>query len=113
MSETKDSFEKTSLVVQEAEKLEFERNKIIAENNALTSKIVSGSEYSEAVTDATAQSFENRDEMIAVAKSRYTTNKNKGVNNAMNAKVIEAYSKAFNMQEEQVKNAIKNGELTY
>jgi hypothetical protein len=54
MSETKDSFEKTSLVVQEAEKLEFERNKIIAENNALTSKIVSGSEYSEAVTDAAA-----------------------------------------------------------
>jgi hypothetical protein len=69
------------LVLEQARKLESERNKIIAQNNALASQIVTGSEYGEAVTDAVAQSFVNRDEMIAKAQLGYTANANKGVNN--------------------------------
>jgi hypothetical protein len=57
--------------------------------------------------------LENRDELIKNAEDNYSSDANKGVNNDLNADIIEAYSKAFDMQEEQVKNAIKNGELTY
>ena len=110
MSQVFDEVADSAMKVRLAEQA---RIRTVAEANALMSKQVSESDNGNVATEAAAQAYENYNEMVDKEKEDRKFKANRGTAQKDNKALIKEYHSVTNKSIEEIKEEIKNGQLTY